>query len=140
MSTPVETTATAPAPAGTTAGTTAVAVGAALTALGPVAYLGSGGASATALLPSALGVVILVLGLVARNPERRKHAMHGAAVVAAVGALGSLRVVADVPAAVSGDGDVSGWAVGGQLVTLALCGALLAVCIGSFRAARRATA
>lgn len=47
--------------------------------------------SATALIPSALGAILLVVvGVVVYKPHLRKHAMHAAAVVGAVGVIGGL--------------------------------------------------
>ncbi len=44
----------------------------------------------TALLPAILGVVLLVLGLVATRMTNHRHAIHGALVLALIGALGGL--------------------------------------------------
>ena len=51
-------------------------VGFLLVLLGVVGYFGTGRASVTALIPALVGAVFLVLALVARNPDARKHAMH----------------------------------------------------------------
>ena len=66
-------------------------VGALLTLLGLAGYAGSGQASKTALIPAGFGAVLAALGLAGRSEGLRRHAMHGAAVVGLLGALGSAR-------------------------------------------------
>src|ERR1700735_1424536 len=43
--------------------------------------------SLTALIPAAFGVVLVVLGLLARKDSLRKHAMHGAAMIGLIGSV-----------------------------------------------------
>ena len=100
-----------------------LAVGGGLTLLGVVAYAATGASSATALIPSAFGVLLLAAGLLRSRLGRAADVT--VLVVAAVGLLGSLRVFAVLPDALSGEGDVSAWAVGSQLVLLVLCGWVL---------------
>jgi hypothetical protein len=61
-----------------------------LIAIGIIGYVATGAASLTALIPAMIGAVLLVLALVARSPEARKHAMHAAVALALVAALGTL--------------------------------------------------
>lgn len=69
-------------------------IGAILTVLGVVAYIATGAASITALIPSFVGILLLVCGAIGfRGGNARKHAVHAALVVALVGALGSLMQV-----------------------------------------------
>ncbi|MGI8947318.1 MAG: hypothetical protein ACR2FV_04940 [Ornithinimicrobium sp.] len=65
-------------------------VGAILTLAGVVGYVASDSASFTALIPSVVGVLLLICGLVARKENLRRHAIHAALAVALLGALGSL--------------------------------------------------
>ena len=65
-------------------------VGFALIGIGVIGNLATGGASLTALIPAMLGAVMLVLALVARSTEARKHAMHIAVVIALVSLAGTL--------------------------------------------------
>ena len=69
----------------------AVSFGAVLIVLGIAGYFGSSMVSLTALIPAAFGLVLLVVGVIARDPEKRKHAMHVAAMVGVLGFLGSAR-------------------------------------------------
>jgi hypothetical protein len=61
-----------------------------LIGIGIVGYIATGAASLTALIPAMIGAILLVLALVARSEEARKHAMHAAVAVALLSALGTL--------------------------------------------------
>jgi len=115
-----------------------IGFGLALVALGIAGYFGTGRASLTALIPLAFGALLVVCGALARRAELRRHAMHGAAVVALLGFLGPLRVLPQMLALVSGGAVAHRAAVVDQLVMMVLCGVLLVLCVRSFVAARRA--
>jgi cobalamin synthase len=70
--------------------TTTRIVGFILIAIGIIGYVATGAASVTALIPSMVGAVLLVLALVARSPEARKHAMHAAVAIALISLVGTL--------------------------------------------------
>jgi uncharacterized membrane protein len=105
-------------------------VGAILVAVGVVAYVATGFASVTALLPSLLGLVIGVLGIVAARIDAGQHAIHAALVVAILGLLGSLQPLGGLadadPAAIT------------SLVTVLVLAVYLALGVRSFVRARRA--
>jgi hypothetical protein len=105
-------------------------VGAILVVLGAVAYVATGFASVTALLPSLLGLVLGALGIVAARLEAGQHAIHAALVVALLGLLGSLQPLGGLadadPAAIT------------SLVTVLVLAVYLAAAIRSFMSARRA--
>jgi len=65
-------------------------LGVALIIVGLAGYVLTGAVSLTALIPAAVGLAIAVSGLIARDPRRRKHAMHAAVVIALLGFLGSV--------------------------------------------------
>lgn len=115
-----------------------IGFGLALVALGIAGYFGTGRASLTALIPLAFGALLVVCGALARRAGLRRHAMHGAAVVALLGFLGPLRVLPQMLALVSGGAVAHRAAVVDQLVMMVLCGVLLVLCVRSFVAARRA--
>ncbi len=117
----------------------AIGVGGLLIVLGVGAYAASGAASITGLIPTFFGLPILVLGWVARTPNRTKTAMHVVAVLALLAVLGSLRVI---PLALTWvqTGEGSLLAMLSQIVMLLASGTLLTVCIMSFIRARRARA
>jgi hypothetical protein len=74
-------------------------VGFLLVLLGVVGYVGTGGASITALIPAMVGALFLILALVARSPEARKHVMHASVAIAPLAVLGGVpRIIAAVNA------------------------------------------
>ena len=61
-----------------------------LIAIGVVGYVVTRAVSVTALIPAIVGAILLILGLVARDPKFRRHAMHAAVAFALIAALGTL--------------------------------------------------
>lgn len=106
------------------------AVGAVLIVVGVIAYVATGFASWTALLPSVLGLLIAALGVAGDRTPAGHHAIHAALALALLGALGSLPRV-------DGIADGEGAAVT-SLVTVLVCAAYIAFGVRSFVAARRA--
>ena len=70
--------------------------------IGLIGYLGSGMASITALIPAFFGVLMLVIGFLALNENRRKTAMHIASALGLIGFLGTMGGIFDVGAMLSG--------------------------------------
>ena len=102
------------------------------------AYLASGQASATALIPAPFGIVLVALGLIARKASSTKHAMHAAAVVALVGFAGSANGLPELFKLLAGgavERPLAG--VAKSLMALVLA-SFLVLCIQSFRQARKA--
>lgn len=64
--------------------------GTALTVLGIVAYALTGAASVTALIPTFVGLLLLVCAALARRPALHRHSIHAALAIAVLGAVGSL--------------------------------------------------
>jgi hypothetical protein len=112
---------------------TTIALGVVLIVVGLAGYFLTGGVSKTALIPSAFGIVIALAGLIARDERRRKHAIHGAVVVALLGFLGSS--VRALPAIA--DGNAARPAVIAQAVMAVLTLGYLILAVRSFIAARR---
>ncbi len=78
-------------------------IGGILTATGIIAYVVSGAASVTALIPSVVGLLLLAAAFIGwRSDKARKHAMHAALAVALLGMLGSLMNVAQIGALFAG--------------------------------------
>jgi hypothetical protein len=73
-----------------------LAIGGILTALGIVAYVVTGAASVTALIPTFVGLLLLVCAALARRPALRRHSIHAALVIAVLGAVGSLMNVVKI--------------------------------------------
>ncbi|MBF4550753.1 hypothetical protein [Pseudoclavibacter sp. VKM Ac-2888] len=113
-----------------------ILIGAALVVTGAIAYFVSDTSSLTALIPAAVGLLLVIAGLIARNPKLRKHAIHGALAVALLGALGSLMNVAQLGDLFAGTAERPG-AVISSTVMLVLLVALITAGVRSFIAARR---
>jgi membrane-bound ClpP family serine protease len=90
--------------------------------------------SPTALIPTAVGVVLVVLGALARKEALRKHAMHAAAVV---GLLGFFAAAGRFLFKLFTDGDVLSTAGLSTATMTALCGVFVVLCVKSFIDARR---
>jgi peptidoglycan/LPS O-acetylase OafA/YrhL len=102
--------------------------------VGLIGYFAGGMASVTALIPAFLGVVLLVLGVLAKKPNLRKHMMHAAVALALLGAIAAgHRLIG----AIGSEGENYGlkiFSMGGMTL---LCLILLILGIKSFIDARR---
>jgi len=105
--------------------------------LGLVAFLGTGSAHFTALIPAAFGLLLVVAGLVARKDSLRKHAMHGAAMVALLGAAGTFSSILKINSLLSGTAERP-VAVITQQIFFVLSVTFLVLCVRSFIAAKKA--
>lgn len=114
---------------------TTLVLGVVLVLLGVVSWAAAGFDSPTALIPSALGLVLVVCGAVART--RPKIGVHAALVVALLGVLGSLRNVLGLPELVRGESELPLAVISGTVMFVLLVGYLV-LGVRSFRAARRA--
>ena len=108
----------------------AVAVGVLLLIQGIGFYFGTASKSVTALIPSFVGLPILILGVIAFRESARKHAMHLAALLATLGLLAAVGRMASAGLHLSPAG------VSLVLMTI-LTGGFLVLCIKSFIDARR---
>ena len=110
------------------------AVGFLLVLLGVVGYIGTGGASITALIPAMVGALFLILAMVARNPEARKHVMHAAVAIALLAVVGGVpRIISAVNA-----GDLQRPAVLAQIAMATILAVYVVLGVKSFIDARRA--
>jgi len=113
-----------------------IMIGVLLILVGLVGYLygmSSGGGSVTALIPAAFGVVLAVLGFVARaNEGMRKHLMHAAVAIALLGFIAtSGRLLSRLSELTMSAAVLS------QVITAVLCLIFMILAIRSFAAARR---
>lgn len=111
-------------------------VGAILTLAGVVGYAITGAESITALIPSFVGVLILIAGVLARNVRFRRHSIHAALVVALLGMLGSLRNVAGIGDVFAGTAERPAAIILSTLMFVVLLGYLV-LGVRSFIRARR---
>ena len=114
-----------------------IAFGILLILLGLGGWFGSGGASMTALIPAAFGIVLLILGVIARNEKVRKHAMHVAVIVGLLGFFGSASGLLSLPAVLSGEPVERPAAVISKSIMAVLSLLYVARCVKSFIDARR---
>lgn len=107
-----------------------IVLGLALVLSGVGAYVLSGLASITALIPAFFGVLIAGLGTVGyRRPGRRRLAAYGTGLLAVLGVLGSVRGVPDVIALLTGDAVESTIATVSQALMIVVCLVLLVAVI-----------
>ena len=71
-------------------------------ALGLGGFFLTGGVHKTALIPAAIGAILLVLGLLAGNEKLRMHVMHAALVIGLLALLGTVSSLFKLPAAIDG--------------------------------------
>ncbi|MDQ3070052.1 MAG: hypothetical protein M3R55_10025 [Acidobacteriota bacterium] len=116
---------------------TTIALGVVLIIVGLAGYFLTGGTSYTALIPAGFGLVIALLGVVARDESKRKHAVHGAVVVALLGLLGSARGLMQIGGVFDGTAARPA-AVISQTVMAVLTLGYIILAVRSFIAARSA--
>ena len=104
--------------------------GALLLATGLAGYFGTGAKQLTALIPAALGLILLLCGFLASNENRRMMAMHIAILVGLIGAIVIIPILFI-------KGQPAG-ALAAKSVTLVLCIVFVGLCIRSFIEARKA--
>jgi hypothetical protein len=110
-----------------------VLIGIAMIALGGGTYLATGMGSMTALIPSFIGVPVLVCGLAAARA--RSAALIAAAALGVLGLLGPLGRI--VPTAAKGELAI-GPALISQIVFMLLAATLVVLAIAAWRGTRRA--
>lgn len=112
-------------------------IGGLVAVTGIVAFLATGASSLTALIPTLLGVLLLVCGVIARKESARKHAIHAALVIALLGIFGTLMNVLQLGDLFAGTAERPA-AVIASTVTFALLLVYVVLGVRSFIAARRA--
>jgi hypothetical protein len=92
----------------------------------------------TAFIPAAFGLVLAILGVLARKDSLRKHAMHAAAMVGLIGCIGAgVMAVPKLVTMLSGGEVERRNAVIAQTVMAGLCLVFVLLCVKSFVDARR---
>jgi hypothetical protein len=105
--------------------------------MGVGGYVASNMVSMTALIPAFIGVPMEILGVLALSEARRKHAMHGAVLLALIGFLGSVPGLLKIGALMAGEAERP-LAVAMQTAMAILLAIYIALCVRSFIAARKA--
>jgi len=109
-----------------------------MVALGSVAMIAVPPPGLTAMLPAVIGAVFVILGLLARKPELKKHVMHAAAMLAVIGVLVAFPAAADVFRPAAGVPAAERVVVYTQSLMACVCVVFLVAALRSFIAARRA--
>jgi hypothetical protein len=105
--------------------------------MGVGGYVASDMVSMTALIPAFFGVPLEILGWLALAESRRKHAMHGAAMLALIGLLGSAPGLLKLGSLLAGSAERP-MAVAIQSAMAILLAIYIALCVRSFIAGRKA--
>jgi hypothetical protein len=113
---------------------TTIVFGVLLILLGLGFFIGTGAAHATALIPAAFGVPLVLLGRLAARDAWRMHAMHLAALVGVLGVAGAIE--SPIRAAIHGQKVEFSTRFVAQILMALLCAALVALCVKSFVDAR----
>ncbi len=113
----------------------AMVFGLLLALLGVGGFVGTGNEHPTALIPAGFGLLLILLGALARKESLRKHAMHLAAAVGLLGAIGA-GIMLLMPL-IEGTGIARPVAYACTAVMCALCLAFVGLCVNSFVQARR---
>lgn len=106
--------------------------------VGVIAYVTTETSSVTALFPAALGLLLLMLGLIAMAPKFRRDAVHIAVLLGLFGIVAFLDNARHLPALISGSDVQRPQAVVVSALTVVILIAFLVLSILSFRQARRA--
>jgi hypothetical protein len=111
-----------------------IGFGVILIALGVGGFVGTGSEHYTALIPAALGLLLIGFGLLALREKLRMHAMHGAVLVGLLGFLGGATMIVR---ALLSDAPIRSVSFGMQIAMAVLCLVFVALCVKSFIEARR---
>lgn len=108
--------------------------------LGVGTYLGTGMTSVTALIPSFIGAIFVVLGALATKEKLRKHVMHAAAALALLTIIATFSGVIATAQRLTGAEIPRPRAAFAQATACVLTICYLGMCIRSFIMARRKSA
>lgn len=114
-----------------------ILLGIILITLGLISYFGISSESITALIPTFLGIPILILGYLALNEKYLKHAMHGALVLVILGFGGTVGGLIKFFRMLGGEVFERSSAITVQAIMAVLCLVFLIFAIKSFIDARR---
>jgi hypothetical protein len=115
----------------------AIAFGVVLSLIGILFYVVTAAVSPTALIPTLIGLLLILAGALALREGWRAHAMHLAAMVGTLGLLGCLPGLVKLPVLLAGSPVARPMAVVEQSITAVVCLVFVALCVRSFVRARR---
>ena len=115
---------------------TTIGFGITLILLGIGGYVATGSTHPTALIPAGFGVLLSILGILARNPKLRMHTMHVAALLGLIGLAGSVGGVIQLVKLVGGHEIKRPAAAMAQSIMALVCLAFVTLTVRSFVAVR----
>lgn len=107
-----------------------------LNLVGLVGFFGTGATHYTALIPCALGLLLIISGLVAKKESLRQHAMHVAVLIGLLGFIMTVSAFKKLGFAVENISDPKSAAIIAKSATALLCGVFFVLCVRSFVKAR----
>jgi uncharacterized membrane protein len=116
---------------------TSITFGIILIILGLYSYFGISSESITALIPTFLGIPVLIFGFLALNEKYLKHAMHGAAILMLLGFGGTVGGLIKFFRMLGGEVFERPAAITIQAIMALICLIFLILAIKSFNDARR---
>jgi len=119
-------------------GKVTIGFGVLLAIVGVTGFVTTGSTHWTAMIPTWIGLVLAVSGLLALNPARRMLWMHIAVTVGLIGFLGTIPGVIGVVKMAMGSTVARPTAAIYQSITWLICLVFVGLCVRSFIAARRA--
>lgn len=115
---------------------TTLGFGIALILLGIGGFVATGSSHATALIPAGFGILLTVLGILARNPKLRMHLLHGAALLGLIGFGGSVSGLIQLAKLLSGQPIERPAAAIARSIMALICLAFVTLTVRSFVAVR----
>lgn len=113
-----------------------IVVGSLLSLIGILGYVFSESHSLTALIPLVFGSLLEACGALALRSDFKKHAMHGASVLALLGVLGSAMGFVSYLKLITGAPVARPLGAQMQAAMFVICLVFLVLCVRSFREAR----
>ncbi len=107
-----------------------------LNIVGLVGFFGTGATHYTALIPCALGLLLIICGFIAKKEQLRRHAMHVAVLVALAGFLATASAWGKISLLFGATPDPKAAAIIAKSITAVLCLVFFILCVRSFVRAR----
>ena len=116
--------------------TLSIIFGLLLNLVGLVGFFGTGATHYTALIPCALGLLLIISGIVARCEKCHMHAMHVAVLVSLIGFIATASSLGKVSLVLANTAGPRLPSFIAKEATAVLCGLFFILCIRSFVKAR----
>ena len=107
-----------------------------LNIVGLIGFFTTGATHYTALIPCALGLLLILFGVIAKKESLRKHAMHGAVLVALLGFIATASALGKITLLFGTVPDPKAASIIAKSLTAFLCFLFFIVCVRSFVKAR----